>query len=284
MFWDVKNKQNKINPLYLERYQTKYTYFYNRLQNDGYTYVKPLPKIKSLCWENRDVSKDTPLFRTVTSNLERDYSVEYFTIYFKTDIADLLRLLFTLEMYMLNKNHRIFENTVHSDNDILLLESLHLKFINKSRVYRTNPHADHYYANIPRREALKHYDFNDYELIKTFFHSELEEGLSNFKFFKGSRYFGARTALLNYKWIIRESLKNNKPIVFDIRDIKRDIKKSMRCVIEDTELDIKWIRHYTGFYHKDALDLAPVCLEFVCPFRNFIYLFDKKLLLNGKEW
>ena len=165
--------------------------------------------------------------------------VEYFTIYFKTDIADLLKLLFILEMYMLNKNQRIFENTVYSADEILLLESLHLKFINERRVYRPNTYADHFYSNVPKREALNLSDFDNYESIKTFFYSELEEGRSKFKFFKRSRYFGVRARLLNYKLLIHEGLKNNKPIVFDIRDIKYDIKKSMLNVTQDTELDIK---------------------------------------------
>jgi len=189
---------------------------------------------------------------------------------------------------MLNINHKIFENTVHSDNDILSLESLHLKFINEPRVYRPNPYPDYSYSNIPKREALKPSDFNDYERIKIFFYSELEKGRSRygykFDLLKRHRDFGVIHLLRQYNQRINYSLENNKPIVFHISNIKNDIKHLMIYTYDEIKFDIRCIRHYTGFYDKDALDLAPVRLEFACPFRNFIYLFNKKLLLNGKEW
>ena len=175
----------------------------------------------------------------ITSNLELKYSVEYFTIRFKTDIADLLKLLFILEIYMLNKNQRIFENIVYSVDEILLLESLHLKFINERRVYRPNPYADHYYANVPKREALNLSDFDNYESIKTFFYSELEKGRSEFRFFKHPRYFATKMILLKYHNRLRHGLENNKPITFNIGEIKHDIKDVMYDIFEDIKSDIK---------------------------------------------
>ena len=140
----------------------------------------------------------------------------------------------------------------------------------------------------PKREALNLSDFDNYESIKTFFYSELEEGRSRygykFDLLKRHRNFGVIHLLRQYNQRINYSLENNKPIVFHISNIKNDIKHLMIYTYDEIKLDIRCIRHYTGFYDKDALDLAPVCLEFVCPFRNFIYLFDKKLLLNDKEW
>ena len=189
---------------------------------------------------------------------------------------------------MLNKNHRIFENTVHSDSDILLLESLHLKFINESRIYRPNSHADYYYANVPKRETLKHSDFNDYDRIKLFFYSDLEKGYSNFgynlNFLNRQNRYSIGSVLSKYNKRIGHGLENNKPIVFRSSEMKGDIKHVIDDTFKYIKLDIKRIRHYTGFYAKDTLDLAPVRVEFACPLRNFIYLFDKKLLLNGKEW
>ena len=140
---------------------------------------------------------------------------------------------------MLNINHKIFENTVHSDNDILSLESLHLKFINEPRVYRPNPYPDYSYSNIPKREALKPSDFNDYERIKIFFYSELEKGRSKFKFFKHPRYFATKMILLKYHDRISHGLKNNKPITFNIREVKHDIKDIMYDIFEDIKSDIK---------------------------------------------
>ena len=142
-------------------------------------------------------------------------------------------------MYMLNKNQRIFENTVYSADEILLLESLHLKFINECRVYRPNPHADYYYANVPKREALSLSDFDNYESIKTFFYSELEKGRSEFKFFKRPRYFAAKMTLLKYHNLISHGLENNKPITFNIIDLKHDTKKIMYSIFKHIKSDIK---------------------------------------------
>jgi len=140
---------------------------------------------------------------------------------------------------MLNKNQRIFENTVYSADEILLLESLHLKFVNERRVYCPNPYHNSYYANVPKLEALNPSDFDNYESIKTFFYSELEEGRSKFKFFKRRRNFGVSNSYGKYSHKINYGLKNNKPIAFHISDIIRDIKHPMICTYNEVKLDIK---------------------------------------------
>ena len=159
LFWNIKKQQKEIQLQYLKSYEIKYDKLYKKFQEDNFTCVKPLPRIKSLCWETRNTSDDTLSFSYKLGDLNICYSAVYPAISFNTPVSNILTLLFIVEMYSLNNNHKLREDTIYSSNEMLLLDYLHSKHVNQVRLY------DH---------AHKPIDINDYSSLKTSLIDELD--------------------------------------------------------------------------------------------------------------
>ena len=136
LFWDIKKPQKKVEPQYLENYERKYFELCKRFHKDGFTCVKPLPQIKSLYWEERELLYDTLSFNYQMGDIKINYSLDHTRITFTTSVPNILTLLFILEFYSLNNNHKTLKNTIYSDEEILLLDHLYSKEVNQVKFFR----------------------------------------------------------------------------------------------------------------------------------------------------